>query len=58
VDTGALDSDSGDTDLGDPGSPNQGEPPVTRHHTNAVITERSIPKTYTKAINNPIYGAY
>jgi hypothetical protein len=28
VDTGALDSDSGDTNSGDPDSPNQGEPPI------------------------------
>jgi hypothetical protein len=56
VDIGALDSDSGD-----PNSYNQGEPPITGplgHYTNAAITERLIPKTYTKAINNPIYGAY
>ena len=50
--------DTGDTDSGDPDSPNQGEPPITGHHANAAIAERSIPRTYAKAINDPIYGAH
>jgi hypothetical protein len=61
VDTGASDSDSGDTDSGDPDSHNQGEPLIARpsgHHTNTAIAGRSIPKTYTEAINDPIYRAH
>jgi hypothetical protein len=58
VNTGALDSDSGNTELGDPNSHNQEELLITGHYTNTVIAGHSIPKTYTKAINNPIYGAY
>lgn len=61
MDTGALDSDSGDTDSGDPDSHNQGEPLIAGplgHYANAAITERSIPKTYAEAINDPIYGAH
>ena len=61
VDTGALDSDSGNTNSGDPDSPNQGEPPIAGplgHYANAAIAERSIPRTYAEAINDPIYGAH
>jgi hypothetical protein len=58
VDIGALDSDSGDTDSGDPNSHNQGELPIAGHYANAAITGHSIPRTYTEAINDPIYGAY
>jgi hypothetical protein len=61
VDTGALDSDSGDTELGNPDSHNQGELLIAGplgYYANAAIAERSIPRTYTEAINDPIYGAH